>query len=122
MRKRETEHSFCLTSLIKAAPETGYKLSMQVVTHSHEPRTPQFVNVEKKRVLGILQKSLTVPCKMLLHRLLWVSLRISLFSFSVTLQFSLQVFSFPSWHIMIQQTLELPNKHRWINCANMTYK
>lgn len=49
MRKRETEHSFCLTSLIKAAPETGYKLSMQVVTHSHEPRTPQFVNVEKKK-------------------------------------------------------------------------
>lgn len=56
MRGREREHSFCLTSLIKAAPETSNILSVQVVTHSHEPRAPQFVNVEKKRVPGILTK------------------------------------------------------------------
>lgn len=47
-RETETEHSFCLTSLIKAAPETGNKLSMQVVTHSHEPRAPQFVSIKKE--------------------------------------------------------------------------
>lgn len=61
-RETETEHSFGLTSLIKAAPETGNKLSMQVVTHSHEPRAPQFVSVENERVPGILGKSVTVPC------------------------------------------------------------
>lgn len=61
-REREKEHSFCLTSLIKAAPETGNKLSMPVVTHSCEPRAPRFVSVEKERVPGILGKSMTVPC------------------------------------------------------------
>lgn len=59
---RETEYSFCLTSLIKTAPETGHKLSMQVVTLSHEPRAPQFVSVEKERVPDVLRKSVTVPC------------------------------------------------------------
>lgn len=61
-RERETEYSFCLTSLIKTAPETGNKLSMQAVTLSHEPRAPQFVSVEKERVPGILRKSVTAPC------------------------------------------------------------
>lgn len=107
MRKRETEHSFCLTSLIKAAPETGYKLGMQVVTHYHLRTSLVYVILRKKRVLGILQKSLTVPCKCLAVRLFESSLRISLFSSSFT--FLYRVFSFPSWHIMIQQTLELPN-------------
>lgn len=61
-RKKETELSFCLTSLIKAAPETGNKLSMQVVTHSHGPRAPQFVSVKKESVSSIPGKSMTVPC------------------------------------------------------------
>lgn len=61
-RGKETEHSFYLASLIKAAPETSDKLSMQVVTHSHEPRAPLFVSVQKERVPGILRKSMTVSC------------------------------------------------------------
>ena len=52
-RAKETEHSLCLTPLPRAAPETGNALSVQVVSHPHEPRAPQFVTVGKERVPGV---------------------------------------------------------------------
>lgn len=38
--RSERDIALFLTSLIKATPEIGNKFSMQVVTHSHEPRAP----------------------------------------------------------------------------------